>query len=93
MDMLGVGLQGAAAAAPYIAMGAMSCWIAREVYGANNPTWLVFREWLFTQAPKWLLAAYLKHGERVADWLRDKELLKTIVRKWMDSRIRRMSRS
>jgi len=29
------------------------CWVAREVYGADNPRWLEFRTWLLTQAPAW----------------------------------------
>lgn len=93
MDALGLGLQGAGTAGALGWAPFAGCWIAREVYGADDPTWLLFREWLFTRAPKWLLAAYLKSGEQAAHWLRGKELSKAIVRRWMDSRIRGMGGS
>ncbi len=69
------------------------CWVAREVYGAGNPQWLVFRAWMLTRAPKWLLAAYLKYGERIAWWLRGKTRIKAMVRMWMDARVRQMAGS
>jgi hypothetical protein len=64
------------------------CWVAREVYGEFNPMWLVFREWLYTKAPKWFLKLYEKYGERFADWISDKPRIKNLIRKWMDSRIK-----
>ncbi len=76
-----------------VSLAAGPCWVAREVYGADNPKWLLFREWVTTRAPKWLLASYLKYGERMASWLRGKERSKAIIRKWMDARILGMSRS
>lgn len=93
MDALGLGLQGAGTAGALGWAPFAVCWVAREVYGADNPQWLVFREWMFTQAPKWLRAAYLKHGERVACWIQGKERTKAVIRRWMDARIRRMNRS
>ncbi len=64
------------------------CWVAREVYGEFNPMWLVFREWLYTKAPKWFVKLYEKYGERFADWISDKPRIKKLIRKWMDSRIK-----
>jgi len=64
-----------------------SCWVARAVYGAGNPRWLLFRHWLLHYAPRWFRALYLRHGERFADWLRDKPLLRSTIRRWMDARI------
>jgi len=63
------------------------CWVAREVYGNNNPRWLMFREWLTNRAPKWFHDLYVKHGERFAKFVSSKPLVKRIIRKWMDSRI------
>ena len=63
------------------------CWVARKVYGEDNPKWKLFRAWLFTQAPKWLYKAYGKYGERFAEWLDGKPILQKIIRKWMDKRI------
>ena len=61
------------------------CWVAREVYGAENPRWLLFRAWLTTQAPGWLQQAYLAHGEEFAAWIHDKPVLKAGIRMLMDA--------
>lgn len=66
---------------------ALLCWVAREVYGEENPKWLQFREWMLTKAPKWLLALYITFGERVAAFIKDKPSLKDMIRRWMDSKI------
>ncbi len=63
------------------------CWVAREVYGENNPQWLVFRRWLTTDAPRWLHDAYAAHGEDFAAWIRDKPVIKAAVRMLMDRAI------
>ncbi len=63
------------------------CWVAREVYGEANPKWLIFRSWLTSDAPTWLLHAYRNHGEQFAGWLHDKPLAKTAVRGLMDAAI------
>jgi hypothetical protein len=61
------------------------CWVAREVYGAENPKWLLFRAWLLTEAPIWLRDAYGTHGETFATWIHDKPVMKAIVRAMMDA--------
>ena len=66
---------------------AAKCWVAREVYGESNPKWMLFREWLNNHAPKWFDSLYIKHGEKFAAWIANKPFLKSIIRKWMDSRI------
>ena len=60
------------------------CWVAREVYGAENPQWLLFRAWLLTEAPDWLREAYVDHGEEFAAWIHDKPLAKAAVKALMD---------
>jgi hypothetical protein len=67
----------------------MFCWVAREVYGKDNPKWLVFREWMLTCAPDWLYDLYMKHGEGFAKFISDKPLLKWMVRKTMDALVSR----
>ena len=64
------------------------CWVAREVYGAENPKWLLFRAWLLTEAPDWLRDLYAAHGEAFAAWIHDKPLVKAAVRCLMDQAIR-----
>jgi hypothetical protein len=69
---------------------ARGCWVAREVYGEDNPKWRIFREWLTFCAPKWFYNLYVKHGERFAAWLKGKHVLKGIIRHWMDGRVETM---
>jgi hypothetical protein len=63
------------------------CWVAREVYGAENPQWLLFRAWLLTEAPTWLRDLYVAHGEAFAAWIHDKPLVKAAVKALMDRAI------
>lgn len=64
------------------------CWVAREVYGEENPKWLLFREWLETTAPKWFHQLYLEEGEQFAEYIKNKPFLKAIIRLCMDSVIK-----
>jgi hypothetical protein len=75
---------GFASAAGNVIGAKVACWVAREVYGADRAEWMVFRQWLFTEAPEWLLDLYLEEGERFAKFISDKPLLKFIVKKAMD---------
>ena len=63
------------------------CWVAREVYGPTNPAWLLFRNWLDAESPSWFRNLYINYGERFAQWISDKPRIKSIIRKWMDSKI------
>jgi hypothetical protein len=92
------GLCGAAAGAGGNMAGslggaAIMCWVAREVYGENNPSWLMFRAWLLNDAPTWFRGLYIRFGERFAGWLRDKPRLKGFIRVCMDSKIKAESGS
>lgn len=62
-----------------------SCWVAREVYGNDNPNWMVFRHWLYTEAPKWFKELYLEEGERFAKFISNKPLLKSLIKMAMDT--------
>ena len=61
-----------------------ACWVAREVYGKENPEWMVFRHWLYAEAPEWFRDLYLEEGERFAEFISDKPILKSIVKMGMD---------
>ena len=65
-----------------------ACWVAREVYGENNPAWLVFRHWMLFLSPFWFRSIYLKYGERFARFIKDKPRLKAQIRAWMDTKIK-----
>lgn len=64
------------------------CWVARAVYGADNPRWLLFRDWLAFQAPAWLRRSYLRHGEGLAGIVARSALLRALLRRGMDRAIR-----
>ncbi len=63
------------------------CWVARAVYGEENPRWMLFREWLLSDAPAWFREHYTRHGERFARWISPHEVIKAAIRVWMDARI------
>lgn len=60
------------------------CWVAREVYGPQDYSWIVFRNWMFSKAPKWLYNLYGKHGEAFAEFISNKPLLKRAIKCIMD---------
>ena len=83
------GFMGAIGKIGSAAIGAgLFCWVAREVYGADNPKWLQFRAWMLNDAPSWFRALYVGYGERFAKFISNKPLLKRIIRKWMDTKIK-----
>lgn len=65
----------------------VKCWVAREVYGNDNPQWLLFRAWLTEDAPRWFHDLYVRFGERFARWVSDKPKLKSVIKKFMDKAI------
>ena len=69
--------------------GMQMCWVAREVYGVDDPRWLIFRHWLLTMAPTWLRDAYGCYGESFAAWIHDKPVVKSAIRFLMDQAVSR----
>jgi hypothetical protein len=82
------GVKDLAGAAGSAASMGFLCWVAREVYGIDNPKWLQFREWMLTKASDNLRNFYIKYGERIAESIRNKPKIKAIIRKWMDGKIK-----
>lgn len=71
-----------------MAGGAMAmCWVAREVYGVDNPRWKEFRAWMLTKAPAWFRRMYLQKGAAFAEHIKDKPELKLEIRTWMDTQL------
>lgn len=69
-------------------MGAgMTCWVAREVYGEDDPKWLAFRYWLLEFAPLGLRDAYIEGGEELAEFLKSHPEMKPGIRAFMDEKI------
>lgn len=85
----GAMITGGASIAAASAYGAAAkCWVAREVYGKENPKWLLFREWLETSAPKWFHQLYIEEGEQFAEYIKDKPFLKAVIKLGMDTVIK-----
>ena len=62
-----------------------NCWVARAVYGEDNPKWLIFRGWMLNESPEWFRSLYLKHGEAFAEFIKDKPMLRAVIQVGMDS--------
>tara|TARA_R110002167_G_scaffold285113_1_gene490259 strand:- start:254 stop:1795 length:1542 start_codon:yes stop_codon:yes gene_type:complete len=63
-----------------------TCWVAREVYGEDNPKWLQFREWVIGYSPNWFYNTYNKYGEKMAAVVAKVPALKAIIRPFMDAK-------
>ena len=69
--------------------GLLGCWVAREVYGNDNPMWMLFREWMLNKAPSWFRNLYIRHGAKFAKFISNKPFIKKLIRKWMTSIVRK----
>ena len=65
-------------------IGGWLCWVAREIYGASNPKWVLFRSWIDKDAPSWFKWLYGKYGKQFAMFIKDKPKIKKIVKYFMD---------
>ena len=65
-------------------MNNANCWVAREVYGVHDPRWMLFRDWMETEAPLALQCGYAMHGEEIATRLRDRPVAKRVTRTILD---------
>jgi hypothetical protein len=90
LTSMGIQQQGLANLQSFAGMAAKgaACWVARAVYGVNNPKWKIFRLWLFTEAPAVIREFYLKHGENMARALRHNEPMRRTLRRHMDTIIK-----
>jgi hypothetical protein len=83
------GAQGAITGGMLQGIGSLlGCWVAREVYGTKDNRWMLFRMWLTDNAPIWFRNLYMKHGEQFALWIANKPFIKSLIRKFMDGRIK-----
>ena len=63
------------------------CHVARLVFGEENPEWVAFYVWKEDMAPKWFRKFYNTYAKPIAEWLRDKPKLQSVIRNWMRSKI------
>ncbi len=61
-----------------------SCWVAREVYGVDDPRWKQFRVWVVYRSPNWFYRLYNRHGEKAAAFVRKVPCLKPLIRGLMN---------
>lgn len=65
------------------------CWVARAVYGPDNPRWILFRQWLFGNGPvpevrTLLQKLYMRYGEGFARVVDKSPCLRSVLRVLMD---------
>lgn len=65
------------------------CWVAREVYGQHNHSWLIFRHWMFAHSPRWFFKLYVSYGASFARFIADKPKAKRLVKHFMDRVVRK----
>ena len=87
MGMFGSVLGGAASSGEGIKKSIFGCWVAREVFGNENPQWLAFYDWKESKAPKWFKKLYDSFGERFAKFISNKPKLKKLIKTWMEDKI------
>jgi hypothetical protein len=84
--LMGAGISAGTTAAVTAASvaGMAACWVAREIFGVDDPRWLYFRSWLFSErCPIILRKLYLRFGERLAEKIRNLRTLKSLIRTLM----------
>jgi len=74
----------------YLQVIGQMCWVAREVYGEDDPKWMQFREWVIGYSPNWFYNAYSKYGEKVAKVVAKMPALKLVIRPFMDAKRKAM---
>ena len=80
---------GTTAAVTGATVAAMSCWVARAVYGTADNRWKHFRHWMLNIAPVAVRRCYLRYGEAVSYHARRHASLRWCLRLVMDPIIAR----
>ena len=84
-----ISTKGSAVAALAQAIPAPNCWVARAVYGPDNPRWILFRQWLFGNGPvpevrTLLQKLYMRYGQSFAMVVDKSPCLRSVLRLLMD---------
>jgi hypothetical protein len=61
------------------------CWVAREVYGVENPAWSQFRDWLLGSGPTEFVSFYKANGAEIAREIEGQPKVKELIRHLMDA--------
>jgi len=62
-----------------------ACWVARAVYGADNPKWLLARHYMLNLAPDELRESYMKYGPELSVIVRSDERLRLALEPKFDA--------
>jgi hypothetical protein len=73
-------IRGLASAGATAASAGGACWVARAVFGEDNPKWLMARIFVVNISPEWFKNLYLKHGEQFAEVVKKNKLLKLAIK-------------
>lgn len=76
-----------------VVSGTAPCWIARAAFGEGDIRWLIFRAWLFEDAPAWFRRFYLCFGEAIGAWVGRHESARSMTRALMLPAVKRKVRS
>jgi hypothetical protein len=61
------------------------CWIAKELFGSWEDERVHDVRYFFLNiAPSWILEAYRKHGQKVAEFISNKPILKALIRPFFE---------
>ncbi|MDD5387602.1 MAG: hypothetical protein PHQ22_10455 [Sulfuricurvum sp.] len=59
----------------------LACWVAKEVFGSwEHPKTVLARYYINNIGPKWFKKFYLTHGEKIAQFISNKPMLKICIR-------------
>jgi hypothetical protein len=61
------------------------CWVAREVYGAENPAWRQFRDWLLGSGSAEFVNFYKTNGAEISREIARQPKTKELIRHLMDA--------
>ena len=87
-SMMGAGASLAGTAVSAASIAAMTCTLARAVYGTDTNQWKHFRHWLMNKAPKVFRRLYLRRARVYAGWVRSSACLRTLTRLLMNQVIK-----
>jgi hypothetical protein len=59
---------------------AAGCWVARAVFGEDDPRWLQAREYILNESPSWFREFYLRYGERIGEVVKGSTALRVALR-------------
>lgn len=63
----------------------LMCWVASEIYGGwFKPKTVAARYYVANEAPSWFRNAYIKHGKQFAEFIKDKPVIKAIIKPLFD---------